>query len=183
MAGHERFRYDVSREDIKAEGLADFSTECRLVARIAASSFTRCGLLPVFSSCCIAPITISSLMPSVSTLFAPSLPGDGGGDNSTARFGFSSLILMVVVLGGLIMPEGGDSEPCDRFGFFTGGSSPSTIVLGGEGCDTARERLGTMMPSSESDSDFLLVLYGMVGNVVMGCYNIRSMSWRCKIVS
>lgn len=35
------------------------------------------------------------------------------------------------------------------------------MVLGGEGCDTARERLGKMMPSSDSDNDLRLVLYGM----------------------
>lgn len=71
---------------------------------------------------------------------------------------------MVVVRGGLItLAGGGDAEPCERFDFLTGGSSPSATVLGGDGCDSARERLGTMMPSSASESDLRRVLYGIVG--------------------
>ena len=113
---------------------------------------------------------MSSLIPSTSTLLLPSTAGDGGGDNSVivATFGFSSLMRIVVVRGGLIRPVDVDSAPCDRFGFFTGGSSPSMMVLGGEGCDIALDRLGTVMPSSASDSDFLLVLYGiLVGGVMV----------------
>lgn len=132
------------------------------VARTAESSLTRCGLFPVLSSCCIAPTTMSSLMPSVSILLSSSLAGDGGGDSSIALFGFSSLILIAVVLGGLISPFG-DAEPCERLLFFDGGSSPSTTVLGGEGCDCVLERLGTVIPSSDSESDFRLVLYGIAG--------------------
>ena len=54
----------------------------------AASSFTRCGRLPVFCNCMMTPSTISSLMPSRSISFgvtsshsgsSPSAPGDGGG--------------------------------------------------------------------------------------------------------
>lgn len=147
---------------MSADGFADLSTAWMFVERAADNSLTRCGLFPVFSSCCIAPTTISSLIPSVSILLSPSRAGDGGGDSSTALFGFSSLILIVVVLGGLMSPVG-DAEPCERLLFFDGGSSPSTTVLGGEGCDCVLERLGTVIPSSDSESDFRLVLYGIAG--------------------
>lgn len=88
-----------------------------------------------------------------------------------ACLGFSSLNLMVVVRGGLISPGGGDEESCDRLDFFTGGSSPSAIVLGGEGCEAVRERLGTVIPSSDKLSDFRLVLYGMVGDAVAAMFD------------
>lgn len=164
---------------MRAEGLADLSsrlarwlggvreveqsylsTEWSFVARTAANSLTRCGRLPVFSICWIVPITISSLIPSVSTVVfdavAPSARGDGGGDSSATRFGFSSLMRMVVVVGGLMRPLGGgdvDDEVeldcvCDRFDFFTGGSSPSTKVSLGVGCDWFRERFGPTTPRS-----------------------------------
>ena len=80
---------------------------------------------------------------------------------------------MVVVRGGLIKPGGGgDDEPCDRFAFLTGGSSPSTRVLGGEGCDCVLERFGTVMPSSDRESDFRRVLYGIVVVVSRYCYSV-----------
>ena len=103
---------------------------------------------------------MSSLMPSTSTLLLPSTAGEGGGESSVARFGFSSLMRMVVVRGGLIKPDGrgGGLESCERLDFLTGGSSPSTTVLGGDGCEAVRDRFGTMMPSSDSDSDFRRVL-------------------------
>ena len=45
-----------------------------------ASSLIKCGRFPVFSSCSITPTTISSLIPSVSTLLrVDGPPGDGGG--------------------------------------------------------------------------------------------------------
>lgn len=145
--GHVRWRYAVSRDEINADGLADFSTQCSLVASIAASSLTRCGLLPVFSICCMVPTTISSLMPSVSILLLPSVTGEGGGDNSVARRGRSSLQRIDVVRGGLISPKVGDVEPCDRFGFFTGGSSPSITVSGGVGA-WVRDRFAATIPRS-----------------------------------
>jgi hypothetical protein len=77
------------------------------VARTAASSFTKCGLLPVFSSCWMAPTTISSLIPSMSTLLSPSLVGEGGGDKAAALFGFSSFMRMAVDRGGLMSPTVG----------------------------------------------------------------------------
>jgi hypothetical protein len=77
------------------------------VARTAASSLTKCGLLPVFSNCWIAPTTISSLIPSMSTLLSPSLIGEGGGDKAVARLGFSSFMRMAVDRGGLMSPTVG----------------------------------------------------------------------------
>lgn len=129
-----------------------------VVARIDESSLTKCGLLPVFSSCWIAPTTISSLMPSMSILLSPSLSGDGGGDNAAPRLGFCSFMRMAVERGGLMSPMVGEALPCDRFDFLTGGSSPSTAVLGGEGWTATLARLGAMMPISVSDSDFRRVL-------------------------
>lgn len=162
---------------MSAEGLADLQNElavsqvlCRVlahaylsiagivVASTDESSLTKCGLLPVLSSCWIAPTTISSLIPSTSILLSPSLSGDGGGDSAAPRFGFCSLVRMAVDRGGLMSPRVGEALPWDRFDFLTGGSSPSTAVLGGEGWMTTLARLGAMMPISVSDSDFRRVL-------------------------
>lgn len=65
----------------------------------------------------------------------------------------------VFVFGGLMSDGGGEMESCDRLGFLDAGSS-STTVAGGEGwdCEEALERLGTIIPSSDKESDFLLVL-------------------------
>lgn len=82
-----------------------------VVASTDESSLTKCGLLPVFSSCWIAPTTISSLMPSMSILLCPSLSGDGGGDNAAPRFGFCSFMRMAVVRGGLMSPMVGEALP------------------------------------------------------------------------
>ena len=55
--------------------------------------------------------------------------------------------------------------PCDHFGFFEMGSS-SITVAGGEGwvCDTegTLARFGRVMPRSARETDFFLVLTGMV---------------------
>lgn len=162
MVGHARLRYEVRREEMRLAGLADlrefcqygvsekvgscetyFSTAAMLCVRIAASSLTRCGLFPVFSSCRIVPTTTSSLMPSVSILCTEAAPGDGGGVCSANRDGGSALMRMFVDVGGLIDVGGGVVEPCDHFAFFARGSSPMTVA-GGEGCVTedARPRLG-----------------------------------------
>ena len=150
-----------------ALGDSYFSTERNLCASTAASSLTKIGRLPVSSNCWIVATTISSDIPSMSTLFGPVADGDAGGDNCC--FGFSSLILMVVVLGGLIDPCGVDCEACVVFDIFLGrsDSSPSAIVLGGEGCEIARLRLGMAMPRSASERLFRRVLYGMtcVGDI------------------
>lgn len=82
-----------------------------VVASIDESSLTKCGLLPVLSSCWIAPTTISSLMPSMSILLCPSLSGDGGGDNAAPRFGFCSFMRIAVERGGLMSPMVGEALP------------------------------------------------------------------------
>ena len=137
---------------------AYFSMAGIVVASTDESSLTKCGLLPVFSSCWIAPTTISSLMPSMSILPSPSLGGEGGGDNAAPRLGFCSFMRMAVGRGGLMSPMVGEALPWARFDFLTGGSSPSTAVLGGEGWTATLARLGAMMPISVSDSDFRRVL-------------------------
>jgi len=115
---------------MSAEGLADLQNELAVsqivstalahaylsiagmfVASIAESSLTKWGLLPVLSSCWIAPTTISSLMPSMSILLSPSLSGDGGGDNAAARLGFCSFMRMAVERGGLMSPMVGEAFP------------------------------------------------------------------------
>lgn len=108
--------------------------------------------------------TTSSLMPSVSIVCTAWVPGDGGGVCSASRDGGSVRMVKVFVFGGLIKAGGGDSDSCDLLGFLVTGSSSMTVA-GGEGwdCEEARERLGTVIPSSERESDFLLVLYGMLG--------------------
>ena len=105
-------------------------------------------------------------MPSVSIVCTVWVPGDGGGVCSARRDGGSVRMDKVFVFGGLIKAGGGDGESCDLLGFLVTGSSSMTVA-GGEGwdCEEARERLGTVMPSSERDSDFLLVLYGMLGGL------------------
>ena len=50
-----------------------------MLDRTVESSLIKCGLFPVCSSCSITPITISSLMPSVSTLPSVEARGEGGG--------------------------------------------------------------------------------------------------------
>lgn len=54
-------------------------TASLILERTVESSLIKCGLLPVFSSCSITPTTISSLMPSVSTLLSVDARGEGGG--------------------------------------------------------------------------------------------------------
>jgi len=52
---------------------------------MAARSRMRCGRFPVFSSCSMTPTTMSSLIPSMSTLRNCGFkPGEGGGVCSTA---------------------------------------------------------------------------------------------------
>ena len=147
-----------------------FSTAAMLWVRTAANSLTRCGLLPVFSSCRIVPTTTSSLMPSVSILCTEAAPGEGGGVCSASRDGGSGLTRMFVDAGGLIDVGGGVVEPCDHFAFFDSGSSSMTVA-GGEGCVTegALARLGRWIPRSASETDFLRVLTGMVR---CGCWFI-----------
>lgn len=54
-------------------------TESLVVDRTVESSLIRCGRLPVFSSCSMTPVTISSLIPLVSIFLQFVAPGEGGG--------------------------------------------------------------------------------------------------------
>jgi len=134
------------------------------VASIAASSLSRCGRFPVFSSCSITPTTISSLIPSVSTFVCPDSPsGDGGGVSATrpAGFGCSLLNRKDEGRGGVVGVETFEVAECDRLTFFEGGwCSPETEAEeGGEGrCDDDRELFGSWIPSDGSDSDLRRVL-------------------------
>ena len=95
------------------------------------SSLIKCGLFPVFSSCSITPTTISSLIPSVSTLLSVDARGEGGGVFSYVTrpllFGRSAkdttLAECEVAEGfGLDGDMGeGESVVCDLFIFFVGG--------------------------------------------------------------
>lgn len=101
------------------------------------SSFIRCGRLPVFSSCSITPVTISSLIPSVSILILSVAPGEGGGVCSYAvlplLLGLSTaketdLVEEDVDNRGRNAAVGeASSDACDRFIFLAGG-------CGGEEC-------------------------------------------------
>jgi hypothetical protein len=114
-------------------------------------------------------ITMSSLMPSMSTLRPIwTSPGEGGGV-------CSSLILCRgdwpgcaggEAAGDLVCEtgEGGPWSSWDRFSFFWGGScSSEEFDFELERC--AREALGSCIPSEGSDSDLRRVLYGMVSDV------------------
>ena len=98
---HGRLRYAASRDDSRAAGFAELhddsqqgswvrwkseisylDTASLILDRTVESSLIKCGLLPVFSSCSITPTTISSLMPSVSTLLSVGARGEGGGVSS-----------------------------------------------------------------------------------------------------
>ena len=131
----------------------------------AASSLTSCGLLPVFSSCRMTPVTMSSLMPWVSNRTSTDGPvGEGGGVSSKARLAFFSVL---TTLG-----EGGD-DVCDRLIFFDGGTSVELAVPepaeGGERfAGSARELGGRWMPNEGNDRDLRRVLYGIVGGEAAG---------------
>jgi hypothetical protein len=121
-----------------------------------ASSLSRCGRLPVFSSCSITPTTISSSMPCVSILACPdSPPGDGGGVSATrpALLGRCSSKRSVEGLGGDAMDE--VELECVRLTFFAG-CWWASLVEGGERADRAAP--GRWMPSDGSDSDLRRVL-------------------------
>jgi len=122
-----------------------------------ASSLSRWGRLPVFSSCSITPTTISSSMPCVSTFVCPdSPPGDGGGVSAArpALLGRCSSMRNVVVRGGDVR-DAREFE-CVRFTFFAGWVSASAV----EG--DVRAVLGRLIPSDGSDNDLRRVLYGIL---------------------
>ena len=138
QTGSPSWEMSVSLACMKVEE-AHLSTMEIEFARTAPSSFSRCGLFPVFSNCRITPTTMVSSIPSVSTFVCPdSPPGDGGGVFSAIRpalFGRSSRKRMVVVRGGLAGVGEVELEVCDRLIFFEGGCccccSPGTVA-GGE---------------------------------------------------
>src|SRR5262245_52056101 len=113
--------------------------------RTVASSLSRWGRLPVFSSCSMTPTTIVSSMPWVSTFVClDSPPGDGGGVSATRPwlFGRSSK-RSVAGRGGEAGVEAEELE-CDRFCFFA-----MCCVSGFEGGERAdRGAPGTAMPSN-----------------------------------
>lgn len=142
--------------------------------RMFASSLSRCGLLPVFSSCSITPTTISSFMPSVSILKAPASGGGVASTPAATRAAFRGCSSLTA--GGddleTEVEETGDNgssptDECDRFIFLLGcccsESSAGGVVAeaGGERWDDDRALLGTWMPSDVSDTDFRRVLYIM----------------------
>ena len=109
----------------------DFNTASFVVDNIAASSFIKCGLLPVFSSCSMTPTTMSSLTLSVSMRLSSAAPGDGGGVCSYAAlplpFGRSAKETVLVedeaVEDRCLSGEIGEDvfDVCDRLTFFVGG--------------------------------------------------------------
>ena len=83
---------------------------------------------------------------------------------SASRDGGSALMRMLFDDGGLMDEGGGVVEPCDHLGFLERCSSPTTVA-GGESCETEEvlARLGRWMPRSARETDFFLVLTGMIG--------------------
>lgn len=152
--------------------MTNLATLSLVVPRTAASSLIRCGLLPVFSNCSITPVTISSLIPSVSIFASPTAPGEGGGVWSKVTL---PLLLgrstKETSLAGGADADGFDgdvgdgvAEVCVRLIFFAGGCCGVSVVFGslegGERC--ARELLGSWMPREGRERDFRRVLYGIV---------------------
>jgi hypothetical protein len=129
---------------------------------MAASSLSRCGRFPVFSSCSMTPTTMSSSMPWVSTLARSGTPPGEGGGVSTVRpalLGRCSSRRRAVGRGGDARGEELELEPeWERLSFFAT-CWPSTRA-GGE--REERGAPGRAMPSEGSESDFRRVLYGML---------------------
>ena len=127
----------VDNESVEGHGnrveveATDFNTASFVVDNIAANSFIKCGLLPVFSSCSMTPTTISSLTLSVSMRLSSAAPGDGGGVCSYAAlpllFGRSAKETVLVedeaVDDRCLRGEIGEDvfDVCDRLTFFVGG--------------------------------------------------------------
>ena len=135
--------WNVSDEAIGSLGkfFAYLETASLIVDRTIASSLIKCGLFPVFSSCSMTPITISSLIPSVSILLRVEGPGEGGGVCSYAAlpllFGRSAketFLVMDAVRGrGGEVGEGVCDVWCDRLTLFAGGESCGGDVFEMEG--------------------------------------------------
>ena len=121
----------------------------------------------------MTPTTISSFMPSVSTLKPARSPGDGGGVVSATRLtvdGSRSCLIFgddddEEALGeGMVGDcDGAELELSQRFNFLAGGwvslsIGVLTVVAGGERCEVDLELFGMWMPSNDSETDFRLVL-------------------------
>jgi len=157
-----RFKYAANRDESKAPGFAELqgisrehaispvgittyvNTASLILDKTVASSLIKWGRFPVFSSCSITPTTMSSLMPSVSTLPSAAGPGEGGGVFSKAAlpllFGLSANETAFGCVEGVDddgrAGEVGEDEieGCDRFIFFAGGDGCDSVA--GAGLDT-----------------------------------------------
>ena len=77
----QNYTTNISGDPVEVEGgiIPYAETASLIFDRTIANSLIKCGLFPVFSNCSITPTTISSLIPSVSTLRSVYAPGEGGG--------------------------------------------------------------------------------------------------------
>lgn len=165
--------------------------------KMAASSLSKCGLLPVFSSCSMTPTTISSLMPSVSILKAPPSGGGVASTPAATRAGFCDWSCLLKTGGDALeadVEEAGDrgssmDDECDLLIFLDGccccwwwsdESSAGVVVAaeaGGERWDDDRALLGTWMPSCDSETDLRRVLYEAMCADARGAAGASSEVW------
>lgn len=115
------------------------STAGRVLESTAASSFSRCGRFPVFSSCSMTPTTMSSSIPCVSILKPLVAPGEGGGVCCATRDRSPSCFTTFGRDDGCDEGRGGGGEAEDaaddewdevvweRFVRFAGGSEGSSV--------------------------------------------------------
>ena len=119
----------------------------------------------------MTPTTTSSFMPSVSTLNATWSLGDGGGVVSARRLVDGSRSCLIFGEDKALGEEtAGDCDAVElelslRFSFLVGGGELSSkgvqvvaAVAGGERCEVDLELFGIWIPSSDSETDFRLVL-------------------------
>lgn len=110
-----------------------FATLSLVDARTVANSLMRCGRLPVFSSCSMTAITMSSLMPSVSILVSKcESPGEGGGVCSKPARRLLGLETTSSVAEMTDAPEEDTGDTgllwsCDRLILLEGGGSTSVV--------------------------------------------------------
>src|SRR2546423_11089301 len=153
-AVHGRLRYRLRRDERRAAGFAELlsrvtalvvqlrngrkggaycATLSFVADRTVANSLMRCGRFPVFSSCSMTAITISSLIPSVS-IFGTSgtSPGDGGGVCSAGPRRLCGLRSTSSSFGEVALEMGEEigvmsSSSGDRLTLFEGGGSISAV--------------------------------------------------------
>lgn len=163
-------------------GVSYCCTMVNRCARTAASSLTRCGLFPVASSCAITASTIVSLIGPEPSFFDDAFRGpwagvSGAGDDSGDDGG--GVCSYFILVAGCALAAAG-SGSCDRLSLFGCGYSAGEGVSGVDdllsptGVDVERPLAaaaaaaraacvtGTWMPRDGSESDFRLVLYGMM---------------------